>query len=120
MPSLDNEDLKTALSETSSPTIFFCLLGLGKGTGRPLPLVPKARVSSCREHVWARPQRARSTGLGVQRTGPECWLPGNWLGGFGSGPSCSSLSFPICKMSALGVGCSDIKNSQHSSGQGLH
>lgn len=101
MPSLDAEDLATALSGPSGHTIFFCSCGLGEGQGRALGLEPGLcdQLRRVRVGEVAAGQRARDWGRGL---GWSASSPGDLLSGFGPGPACSRLSFSICEMRTLG------------------
>lgn len=70
MPSLDAEDLATALAEPSGRTVFCCPCGLGEGRGGALRLEPDICDKLQRICVGevAAGQRARDWGTGL-----ECW-----------------------------------------------
>lgn len=63
MPSLDAEDLATALAEPSGRTVFCCPCGLGEGRGGPSGW-SLTSVLNCREYVWARWPQGRQHGIG--------------------------------------------------------
>ena len=92
---------KLLFQKLLAPVSSFASRGLGKGKGRPLSSWHLLSGIEA-ENECGQAAGSRGHGRVHQRTGRGAGPPGNLLRGFGSGPSCSSLSFPTCEMSALG------------------
>ena len=73
-PSLDAEDLETAVSEASSSSVFFCLQGTGQGRREATQQLAPAVWDRSRERVWTggREQRARES---ASENWTGCWAP---------------------------------------------